>query len=167
CTGFAATGALASQPYYSAAGQRAIGDQDPSEFARSLYSDATLADTWPGSWPPEDTGSSGLAICKVLKSRGTITSYRWATTAKGLLRLLQDGPVLMGMPWYSDFFEPDVEGFVDYGPWRGSDLAGGHEVEVVGCQVDQDDLSASVLTIANSWSTSWGDAGYFRMRLGT
>ncbi len=170
CTGFAGTGALGTQPYYSAAGHRALptpASGTPEEYAVNLYADATHADAWPGEYPPQDTGSSGLAICKVLKQRGTITGYRWAISARGLLRLLQDGPVLMGMPWYSSFFEPNGSGFIDARRWQTSGLAGGHEVEIVGCDIDENDLSQTVLTCANSWSRSWGDSGYFRLRLGT
>ena len=58
-------------------------------FAVQLYADATVVDGYPGTYPPDDTGSSGLAICKVLNSRGTIKGYRFARTAYGFLRLLR------------------------------------------------------------------------------
>ncbi len=102
CTGNAGTGALGTQPFYDAAGKAVLPAPDDAkageEFAVQLYSDATKVDPFPGEYPPTDTGSSGLAICKVLKSRGTIKGYRFARTAYGLLRLLQNGPVLQGMP---------------------------------------------------------------------
>jgi len=169
CTGYAGTGMLGTAPYWWQVGQYVV-PQDAghaSRFAVKLYSDATKVDPWPGQYPPDDTGSSGLAVCKVLKTRGTITGYRWATSARGLVRLLQDGPVMMGMPWHSAFFEPDRSGFIDNGQWWTSGVAGGHEVEVVAVDVNERDLSASVLTCVNSWGSSWGDAGRFRMRVGT
>ena len=173
CTGNAGTGALGTQPFYDAVGKSVLPD-DPQdadaaqEFAVQLYSDATVIDGYPGDYPPDDTGSSGLAICKVLKSRGTISRYRWARTAYGLLRLLQAGPVLQGMPWYNAFFEPDAQGFIDADRgWPGSGRAGGHEVEAVGVEINNDDAFDSVIIYANSWGTSWGDNGYFRMRLRT
>ncbi len=172
CTGNAGTGALGTQPFFDAVGSSVLGAPDDTaageDFAVQLYKDATVVDGYPGTYPPEDTGSSGLAICKVLRTRGTITGYRWARTAYGLLRLLQKGPVLQGMPWYTAFFEPDADGFIDADPrWTASGLAGGHEVEAVGVEVDEQDAFSSVLVYANSWSTGWGDAGYFRMRLRT
>ncbi len=172
CTGNAATGALGTQPFYDAAGSSVLPSPEDAvageEFAVQLYKDATVVDGYPGTYPPDDTGSSGLAICRVLTSRGTISGYRWARTAYGLLRLLQSGPVLQGMPWYQAFFEPDADGFIDANPaWPTSGLAGGHEIEAVGVEVDEQDAFSSALVYANSWGTSWGDAGHFRMRLRT
>jgi hypothetical protein len=172
CTGNAGTGALGTQPYYDAYGRSALGaSADPAsgeQFAAQLYEAATVVDGTPGVYPPDDTGSSGLAICKVLKSRGTIPGYRWARSAYGFLRLLQDGPVLQGMPWYKAFFHPDAQGFVDSDPqWSTSGVAGGHEIEAVAVELDTKDAFSSVITYVNSWGTGWGDSGRFRMRLRT
>jgi len=172
CTGNAGTGALGTQPFFDAVGQKVLtSPQDPQageEFAVQLYSDATKVDPFSGSYPPDDTGSSGLAICQVLKDRGTIPGYRWARTAQGFLTLLQSGPVLQGMYWYRAFFQPDSQGFIDSDPnWKSSGVAGGHEVEALELELDQQDAFNSVVTYANSWGTGWGDSGRFRMRLRT
>jgi hypothetical protein len=172
CTGNAGTGALGTEPFYSAVGKEVLPAPDDAqaaeEFAVQLYSDATVVDGFPGTYPPDDTGSSGLAICKVLKSRGTINRFRWARSAYGFIRLLQRGPVLQGMPWYNAFFDTDSGGFIDSdSTWPSSGLAGGHEVEAVGIELDGTDVFDSVITYANSWGTGWGDAGRFRMRLRT
>jgi hypothetical protein len=172
CTGNAGTGALGTQPFYDAVGKDVLPSPDDAaaaeEFAVQLYSDATKADGYPGVYPPEDTGSSGLAICKVLKARGTIAGYRWARSPYGLLRLLQDGPLLQGMPWYNAFFEPDAEGYIDSNPnWPSSGVAGGHEVEALGVQLDASDAFNSTIIYANSWGTGWGQGGRFKMRLRT
>ncbi len=172
CTGNAGTGALGTQPFYDSVGSRELPDPKDAgaaeKFAVQLYADATVVDGYPGEYPPEDTGSSGLAICKILKSRSIISSYRWARTPYGLLRLLQNGPVLQGMPWYKAFFEPDRDAFIDANTgWQSSGLAGGHEVEAVGVEVDDQDAFNSTITYVNSWGTSWGDGGRFRMRLRT
>jgi hypothetical protein len=173
CTGNAGTGALGTQPFYDAVGKDALGeaanDADAGEkFAVELYSEATHLDPYAGSYPPDDTGSSGLAICKALKARGTISGYRWARSPYGLVRLLQDGPVLQGMPWYNAFFEPDSDGYIDSNRhWRTSGVAGGHEVEAVGIQLDTNDAFNSTVVYCNSWSTTWGQDGRFKMRLRT
>lgn len=171
CTGNAGTGALGTQPFYDAVGHIVLSTEDAAageKFAVTLYGDATVVDGYPGTYPPDDTGSSGLAICKVLKTRGTISGYRHARTAYGFLRLLQAGPVLQGMPWYQAFFEPDAHGFIDSSPhWPTSGVAGGHEIEAVGVELDTADAFNSVVTYVNSWGTGWGDSGRFRMRLRT
>lgn len=172
CTGNAGTGALGTQPFYDAAGRSALPAADSADaceaFAVQLYEHATVVDGYKGTYPPEDTGSSGLAICKVLKERGTVSGYRWARSPYGFLRLLQDGPVLQGMPWYEAFFEPDKHGFIDANDaWPSSGLAGGHEVEAVAVELNTHDVFESVITYVNSWGTHWGDAGRFRMKLRT
>jgi hypothetical protein len=172
CTGNAGTGALGTQPFFDAFGSAVLPDAKDAkageEFAVQLYKDATRADGYPGEYPPDDTGSSGLAICKVLKTRGTVPGYRWARSPYGFLRLLQNGPVLQGMPWHKAFFEPDKNGFIDADEnWASSPLAGGHEIEAVAVELDTKDAFKSVITYVNSWGTGWGDAGRFRMRLET
>jgi hypothetical protein len=172
CTGNAGAGALGTQPFYDRVGQKTFGAAKDAktleDFAIRLYSDATKVDPYPGTYLPTDTGSSGLAICKVLANRGTITGYNWARTAYGFLRLLQNGPVLQGMPWFNAFFYPDKSGFIDGSrSWASSGLAGGHEVEAIGVELDTRDAFNSTIVYANSWSESWGDAGRFRMRLRT
>jgi len=172
CTGNAGTGALGTQPFYDAVGKNVLPEPDDEidaeAFAVKLYEDATVVDGYPGTYPPDDTGSSGLAVCKVLKARGVIQGYRWARSPHGFVQLLQRGPVLQGMPWYNAFFSPGTNAFIDADPhWSSSGIAGGHEVEAVGVDIDETNLYDSVITYANSWGTSWADGGYFRMRLST
>jgi hypothetical protein len=172
CTGNAGAGALGTQPFYDSVGSDVLPAPDDAtageEFAVQLYSDATKVDALSGEYPSEDTGSSGLAICKVLKARGTIRAYRWARTPYGLLRLLQNGPVLQGMPWYNAFFEPDSDGYIDADPtWPSSGFAGGHEVEAVGVELDTSVAFSSTIIYANSWGPGWGLEGRFKMRLRT
>lgn len=168
CTGNALVGLLGTHPFWPAVGAAEIPDDadQAEDYAIGVYSDATRLDGFPGVWRPDDTGSTGLAVCKVGRARGLFRSYRWARTSTGLVRLLQDAPALLGMAWLEEFFEPDRDGFIDSGDLSSS-IAGGHEVEIVGVDYSPTDPSRSVLTIANSWSPGWGDAGYFRMRLAT
>jgi hypothetical protein len=163
CTGNAGTGALGTAPFWEYAKHAVPADAAGAErYAVQLYADATRADVWPGAYPPDDTGSSGLAVCKVLRKRGVIAGYRWATSVHGLAMLLQNGPVLLGMPWHEAFFSPDGHGFIDRAGWQESPVAGGHEVEIVGINVD-----TRILTVCNSWGTRWGDHGRFRMHVET
>lgn len=168
CTAQAAAGILGTEPFWTSVGSDTLLPDAKflEEWALIFYGDETKLDNLDGIYPPTDTGSNGLAACKVLKNRGLVASYRWARTMYGLARLLQDGPVMMGSAWLEAFFEPDRHGFIDSGDWAGSNLAGGHEFEVLGIEL-VDPIENSVLTACNSWSTGWGDHGRFRLRLST
>lgn len=171
CTGNAGTYSLSTSPRLTER-VKATGAVLDERYAIGLYADATRADEYPGEqWPPTDCGSSGLGVCKTLKTRGLIGSYQWATTVAGLAALLQRGSVLMGVPWFNAWFSPDRDGFVDAsGPdvWESSGLAGGHEICVVALESwDERDPGKSVVRFPNSWNQSWGDRGYGRMRLST
>jgi hypothetical protein len=139
------------------------------KFAIELYHEATILDGFPGAYPPEDTGSSGLGICRALKQRHLITGYSWALSTRGVASMLQHGGAIMGMPWLEAFFEPGQNGFIDANPrWADSEVAGGHEVYIEALESWSDTYpDQSVIRLCNSWGTSWGDHGRFRMRLGT
>ncbi|MER6844861.1 hypothetical protein [Streptomyces platensis] len=142
-------------------------------FAVGLYADATNSDEWLDyTWPSDDCGSSGLGVAKALRRRGLIDQYGHATTAEELCMLLQTGPVLMGMPWHDSFFSPvsSIALLDEIPDWQSSPVVGGHEVLITAiesvAQIEGDfTYEHTVLRCRNSWSTSWGDGGSFRMSL--
>jgi hypothetical protein len=120
------------------------------------------------SYPPDDTGSSGLGICRALKAEKLITRYSWALSRTGFATLLQHAGCIIGMPWYNAFFDPDADGFIDasYG-WQSSGVAGGHEVYVEALEAwNPVDPHQCIVRFHNSWG-DWGDYGCGRMRLST
>ena len=121
-------------------------------------SEATAIDPYAGQFPPDDTGSDGLSVTKVLKALGLIDSYTHGFTVNDLLVALRSTPVLIGIPWFDQMFYPNADGYVAIG----GALAGGHEV----CVVAYDDIDKFVV-FANSWSNTWGVAGYGKMTLPT
>jgi len=141
-------------------------DPDTDErFAVELYHAATVKDGFPGVYPPNDTGSSGLGAMRALKEAHLISAYHWATSLRGFASMLQRGSCIIGMPWYEAFFNPDTHGFIDADThWAGSGLAGGHEVYVAALEAwDDRDSRKVVFRLDNSWGTSWGAHGSFRM----
>lgn len=100
------------------------------EDATRIYSRATQIDPWQGSYPPEDTGSSGLAACKASREQGIIDRYEWIMTgARGVLAALEERPVGVGTYWDRNMFEYDPETLILK---EGGGVAGGHQYTVVG-----------------------------------
>jgi hypothetical protein len=121
--------------------------------AVKLYSQATHNDRIQGEYPPDDTGSSGLAVMKAAKQLGYITKYSHAFGLQQALEALVLAPVITGVNWYEGFDNPDSSGTVSI---SGS-VRGGHEFEVVGVDAEHQTVRA-----CNSWGTSWGDGGFFQ-----
>jgi hypothetical protein len=122
--------------------------------ARGIYSDATKLDPYPGEWPPEDTGSSGLAVCKVAKSRGLIRRYRHAFSLEATLRALAGSPVIIGIGWRESMFTPVPAGGLPAVLTVVGPVVGGHEV----C-LDALDVDRQMVRVLNSWSDLWGWQG--------
>jgi hypothetical protein len=150
CTGFAAAGALCTTPLHRP------GEVWRARHAFRLYGAATRLDSFPGTWTPDDTGSSGLAVAKAAHNAGYITRYTHVFGIEHAKRTIADGPFITGTWWYSSFNRPGSDGQVKLD--RGSVVEGGHEYEVVGYDAAED-----VWRFANSWSPAWGDRGYFTM----
>jgi hypothetical protein len=146
CTGNAIAGLLMTDPFWRSG--RHLSEVSAVKF----YSYATAHDNVPGTYPPDDTGSTGLAAAKAARAFGYITSYRHAFGLQHTLEALTIAPVIMGAPWYEGFDEPDLHGYVRIT----GDIRGGHEFEVVGV-----DVVTHTVRACNSWGSEWGDAGYF------
>lgn len=149
CTGNAIAGCLNTDPLHRKYQRRF---QEPDAVV--LYALATKLDPFPGAYPPDDTGSSGLAVCKAAKQLGYIDAYRHAFGIEHALEALQLGPVITGIDWFSSFDRPSATGLVRID----GDVRGGHEVEVYGY-----DPAKDLVWCWNSWGRGWGIHGRFCM----
>lgn len=118
--------------------------------AVDLYSRATHLDGIKGVYPPDDTGSSGLAVCKAGERRGLLSGYQHAFGMDHLLLTLQHTPVIVGTEWTEGMFNPSSDGVIR----PTGEVAGGHEYLILGC-----DVQSEMITMLNSWSDDWGIKG--------
>lgn len=156
CTGNAMTGLLGTAPFSTSINAAARFDED---FAVGLYELATELDSFPGTYPPTDTGSSGIGVAKAARRMRLISSYRHAFTTNALIYALHAGPVIVGVPWYNNFYTPvgpDSEIQIS-GP-----IVGGHEFVVRGY-----DPVSRLFLADNSWGRSWGTGGSFHFSTAT
>ena len=119
-------------------------------WARQLYVDAS-GDT------SLQEGTSALAACRVLKTRGEITSYHWVTSASELRNtILELGSVCVGINWYSSMDGPYQlhNGRAYFTVDTNSDLRGGHEILVNGINTVPQD-GPPFYRIKNSWGRTW------------
>lgn len=160
CTGNAMTGWLGCEPHVRGAQD---GDAFDEDIALQLYELATRLDNIAGQYPPDDTGSSGLAVAKAARKLGYIHAYGHALSVPGLLHALQVAPVIVGVPWFSGFDQADHHGTPVQAVGQ---IRGGHEFLVRGYEHGASEHD-SYLLADNSWGTSWGDAGSFRFSVST
>jgi hypothetical protein len=130
--------------------------------AVDLYELATHLDSYQGSYPPHDTGSSGLAVAKAAKQKGYITSYKHAFSIDAALAALQITPVITGVVWYEGFDNPDDSGLVKIS----GHIRGGHEFEVKGYHAENSIMDSFVIC-ENSWGLSYSNSGIFRFTVAT
>jgi hypothetical protein len=143
CTGNAMAGLLMTTPYWTPS--RNFTEKD----AVRLYSLATQLDNVPGAYPPDDTGSTGLAVAKAAKKDGYVTSYQHAFGLDHLLGALSLKPGILGIHWYTSFDTPKPDGECPLTP--SATIRGGHEVEMFGLDVAQ-----RRVWCYQSWGPTWG-----------
>lgn len=143
CTACAALGLLMTEPFTN-------GQTYTLDDAHALYHEETVIDGFRGVWPPDDTGSSGLAAMKALKRRGLIAGYRHAFSPTVAVAALARGPIAVGTVWLESMFRP-VGGRIIVDPR--SPVAGGHDYLVTAW-----DPAPRRVRVTNSWG-DWGIAG--------
>ena len=89
-----------------------------------------------------------------------IDSYQWVQQSVNALKTaLQDGPLQVAFDVYADF-DSYGGGVYEYA-WGGQ--LGGHAVLLVGYQNVSGQYGGGYFVVKNSWGTSWGENGYFRI----
>lgn len=153
CTGNALTQCLNCGPFWTRGRTRVEKD------AVAVYSLATTLDDIPGSYTAptwEDTGSSGLGVCKAGVKLGWIKSYGHAFGLEQARAALMLSPIIIGIAWKNAMFDPDPSsGLLSLA----GGTAGGHEVCIMGYDADTDEFD-----LLNSWGPKWGQGGIAKLR---
>lgn len=157
CTGFASEADVSADPLYAAIPAslkaRPTGDvTTDNDQGMALYGSATSLDSIKGTYPPNDTGSTGLAAAKAAQKAGLISGYQHALSLDAALKGVGLLPGITGVNWYEGFDNPDATGRVKI---SGS-VRGGHEFCVYGI-----DVPGQLVWARNSWGASWGLNGNF------
>jgi hypothetical protein len=151
CTGNALTGALGTSPNFEALPPELQSSLN-EDFAIQAYSWGTAEDSYPGTYPPNDTGCDGLTLAQVAKEHGWTPGYTHITSLAAGYEAIKHGPFMTGVSWRSGMDRPNSEGVVR----ATGKVRGGHEPLVVGYNA-----TTGLWKVANSWSDSWGKNGYF------
>lgn len=151
CTG------CAKSMQMNAVGNRVSGVVFNMNDAHKFYSLASKLDPFNGEWPPEDTGSSGLASAKAAQQLGIGGAYYHVFNgADGVVQLIQEGWVVsVGTWWYADMFEPTSLGIIH----PTGKQVGGHQYAARGYDARRDHV------ILRCWWGSYRDVRIAREHL--
>lgn len=149
CVAYAGKGVLNTAPNSGLAPYAVRTKYSTQQF----YDGAQRRDEWPGE---NYDGTSALGLGKYLTEVGIIKSYTWCFGLNDvLLALSYQGPVAIGVNWYTGMFTPNTSGVLNI---TGA-VEGGHEVELIGIHT-----GLRCVIGMNSWGMGWGDRGRFYLR---
>ena len=110
-----------------------------------FYSLGTQLDTYPGAYPPTDTGCDGLSVAKAGVKLGYLDRYAHTMSFTSAQAAAELSPFIQGTVWTKKMFKP-VNGLVTVGRITDTTTAGGHEYAGVGI-----DWNSEVFVYRNSW----------------
>lgn len=146
------TAAFGNRSAFNAFSGRAATALLDETDAVKLYSLGTTLDNdqIPGTYPPDDTGTSGVGIAKAMKKLAAIRRYNWTRTYEAFLATLQQRPVMLGTNWYQSMFSVDRAGCV-VAPRPTDDPDGGHAFLAFAR-----DWTNERTGCTNHWTGEWG-----------
>lgn len=158
CTMCAACGMLITRPFHRPFRRFTMAQVE------ALYSEETrLDEAWfPGVWPPNDTGSSGIWSMKLLKRKGWISGYQHMFSLNAVLATLAGHaggpgrPVSLGTWWWDSMDVPTRDGKIVKSP--DAVQMGGHQYLLIG-----QDPERRTARVRQSWGDEWGQHGYADM----
>jgi hypothetical protein len=162
CVGFAWSGELAARP---------APYPTDNAFALNIYRRAKQLDDWEGEDYDGTSVLAGIkAVMELKNSAGypLYGEYRWAFGLEDVLRVVgYRGPVVLGINWYENMYEPDEKNFIH----ASGQVAGGHAILLKGVRLVKKpgvltayhtgdiDWDKSYVKLHNSWGSSYGING--------
>lgn len=113
--------------------------------ALAIYSLGTKLDHTAGTYPPDDTGCSGIYVAKAAEQLGYLDRYTHTFSFTAAQAAAELTPFIQGTVWTNQMFKP-VNGLVTVGKLTQSNIAGGHEYLGAGI-----DWTNEVFIYRNSW----------------
>lgn len=150
CVGFTGADILNTDFFRSVRNQHNSGNYFNDDDGLRFYHDATVSDSYPGTYPPNDTGSSGLGLAKALKKAGFITRYKHCFAWRSFQTAVQSQPVALGTVWTNSMFKPDKNGVLKVGTINDANIAGGHEYMARGIS-----YTRGLVLCRNHWNATW------------
>ncbi|MHC4534153.1 MAG: C1 family peptidase [Planctomycetota bacterium] len=115
-------------------------------------------------WPYVPVNQSCSNTCPDWQSRATkITNYARISGIESHKTYVAIAPILVAYEVYSDFYS--YSGGI-YERTPGSTYEGGHAVSIVGYDTTTGPVPVDYWIVKNSWGASWGESGYFRIKMG-
>ena len=87
-------------------------------------------------------------------------AFEYGIGEANMIKALNNGPIAASMMVYQDLYVYKQGIYIT----SNGRLLGGHGIRIVGYGIEN---GVKYWTIANSWGSSWGEQGFFRMRRGT
>lgn len=141
-----------------------------NDFARAIYHRAQQLDDTPGenySGTSVLAGAKAIQECVNAEGQPLIGAYRWAFGVEDILKTVSyHGPVVLGISWYYNMYEPDENNYIHVEGKR----VGGHCILLNGQRLVPLDsnkpltignlnLDQSRIKLHNSWGEGWGIDG--------
>jgi len=137
-----------------------VSDQFTEKDARAIYYETTVLDGWPDDPDAPGGGQQGATVrsgAKAMQNRARLQTYAFASSTSTVTGWLQQrGPVVIGVNWYTGMFDTDNNGYIHVT----GGIEGGH------CVVLRGYLASEAAYVGdNSWGTSWGQSGSFKIKV--
>lgn len=144
CVGFSMAGELAAKP---------AAYEVTDETGRKIFAAARQIDRDAGRF--YDSGATVIAGAQACRRANYFSTFLWCFGIDATIDwIVRKGPVILGINWYDEMYEPKTGGLLQVG----GPIVGGHAIMANGYWPNHPQFG-DVLVLTNSWGKSWGING--------